>query len=186
MMDALGQAEAGDLVLLHGCCHNPTGADLAARSVARRGRPRRGARAHPVRRPRLSGLRRRARSRCGGHAAGRRGGRAGAGRAELRQEFQLLSRPARHAVRQGLERRGRRRSRSAICSGSPGRCGRCRPIIRPPSPISSSTTRSFARCGCRSWTRCARASARSAPASPPPIRASPISTGRTACSRCCR
>ena len=28
MMDAFGQAEAGDLVLLHGCCHNPTGADL--------------------------------------------------------------------------------------------------------------------------------------------------------------
>src|SRR3954462_1795432 len=28
MMDALGKAEAGDLVLLHGCCHNPTGADL--------------------------------------------------------------------------------------------------------------------------------------------------------------
>ncbi|HEV2817923.1 MAG TPA: amino acid aminotransferase [Allosphingosinicella sp.] len=28
MMDALGEAEAGDLVLLHGCCHNPTGADL--------------------------------------------------------------------------------------------------------------------------------------------------------------
>ncbi|HYJ82420.1 MAG TPA: aminotransferase class I/II-fold pyridoxal phosphate-dependent enzyme, partial [Allosphingosinicella sp.] len=30
MMDALGQAGAGDLVLLHGCCHNPTGADLSA------------------------------------------------------------------------------------------------------------------------------------------------------------
>ena len=28
MLDALGQAERGDLVLLHGCCHNPTGADL--------------------------------------------------------------------------------------------------------------------------------------------------------------
>jgi aspartate/tyrosine/aromatic aminotransferase len=28
MMDALGEAEAGDLLLLHGCCHNPTGADL--------------------------------------------------------------------------------------------------------------------------------------------------------------
>jgi len=28
MMDALGQAKAGDLLLLHGCCHNPTGADL--------------------------------------------------------------------------------------------------------------------------------------------------------------
>jgi aromatic-amino-acid transaminase len=28
MMDALKEASAGDLVLLHGCCHNPTGADL--------------------------------------------------------------------------------------------------------------------------------------------------------------
>jgi aromatic-amino-acid transaminase len=28
MMSALRQAERGDLVLLHGCCHNPTGADL--------------------------------------------------------------------------------------------------------------------------------------------------------------
>ncbi len=44
MADALESAEAGDLVLLHGCCHNPTGADLApdewkavAEIVARRG-----------------------------------------------------------------------------------------------------------------------------------------------------
>jgi aromatic-amino-acid transaminase len=29
MMDALKDARAGDLVLLHGCCHNPTGADLS-------------------------------------------------------------------------------------------------------------------------------------------------------------
>jgi aromatic-amino-acid transaminase len=29
MMDALGQAKAGDLLLLHGACHNPTGADLS-------------------------------------------------------------------------------------------------------------------------------------------------------------
>jgi aromatic-amino-acid transaminase len=29
MMEAFGAAEAGDLVLLHGCCHNPTGADLS-------------------------------------------------------------------------------------------------------------------------------------------------------------
>lgn len=28
MKAALQQAEAGDLILLHGCCHNPTGADL--------------------------------------------------------------------------------------------------------------------------------------------------------------
>jgi len=29
MMSALAAAEAGDVVLLHGCCHNPTGADLS-------------------------------------------------------------------------------------------------------------------------------------------------------------
>jgi len=28
MLDALGGAPRGDVVLLHGCCHNPTGADL--------------------------------------------------------------------------------------------------------------------------------------------------------------
>ena len=44
MAAALNAAEAGDLVLLHGCCHNPTGADLSAEQwrevadiVARRG-----------------------------------------------------------------------------------------------------------------------------------------------------
>ncbi|HEY0086308.1 MAG TPA: amino acid aminotransferase [Allosphingosinicella sp.] len=30
MMEALKGARAGDLILLHGCCHNPTGADLSA------------------------------------------------------------------------------------------------------------------------------------------------------------
>jgi len=28
MMDDLGKAAAGDIILLHGCCHNPTGANL--------------------------------------------------------------------------------------------------------------------------------------------------------------
>jgi len=44
MVDALNGAAAGDLVLLHGCCHNPTGADLSlgqwrevAEIVSRRG-----------------------------------------------------------------------------------------------------------------------------------------------------
>ena len=44
MMAAIAGAAAGDLVLLHGCCHNPTGADLdpdqwreVARVVAERG-----------------------------------------------------------------------------------------------------------------------------------------------------
>jgi len=31
MLADLAQAKAGDVVLLHGCCHNPTGADLSAR-----------------------------------------------------------------------------------------------------------------------------------------------------------
>ena len=30
MMDGLGRAAPGDVVLLHGCCHNPTGADLSS------------------------------------------------------------------------------------------------------------------------------------------------------------
>ncbi|HEU5481816.1 MAG TPA: amino acid aminotransferase [Sphingomicrobium sp.] len=44
MMDAVTAARAGDVVLLHGCCHNPTGADLSpdqwaevTRVVAERG-----------------------------------------------------------------------------------------------------------------------------------------------------
>jgi len=44
MVDALEEARAGDIVLVHGCCHNPTGADLdldqwraLADLVARRG-----------------------------------------------------------------------------------------------------------------------------------------------------
>ncbi len=44
MMDALDAAKAGDLLLLHGCCHNPAGADLSeeqwqavARFIAERG-----------------------------------------------------------------------------------------------------------------------------------------------------
>ena len=44
MMEALGKAEAGDVVLLHACCHNPAGADLddqqwqdVARVIAERG-----------------------------------------------------------------------------------------------------------------------------------------------------
>lgn len=34
MMADLAQAAAGDVVLLHGCCHNPTGADLSAQDWA--------------------------------------------------------------------------------------------------------------------------------------------------------
>ena len=34
MVDALSSARPGDVALLHGCCHNPTGADLDARQWA--------------------------------------------------------------------------------------------------------------------------------------------------------
>jgi len=35
MLDGLSQASAGDVVLLHGCCHNPTGVDLNAEQWAK-------------------------------------------------------------------------------------------------------------------------------------------------------
>ena len=56
--------EPGDVALLHGCCHNPTGADLERGPVARGRRGRRRARADPVRRHRLPGLRPRPRRGC--------------------------------------------------------------------------------------------------------------------------
>jgi len=34
MIEDLGQVKAGDVVLLHGCCHNPTGANLTADQMA--------------------------------------------------------------------------------------------------------------------------------------------------------
>ena len=34
MVEALGKARPGDVVLLHGCCHNPTGADLTSEQWA--------------------------------------------------------------------------------------------------------------------------------------------------------
>jgi aromatic-amino-acid transaminase len=34
MLEDLAQARRGDIVLLHGCCHNPTGADLSAQDWA--------------------------------------------------------------------------------------------------------------------------------------------------------
>ena len=35
MLAALEEARPGDVVLLHGCCHNPTGADLTTDSGRR-------------------------------------------------------------------------------------------------------------------------------------------------------
>ena len=48
MLDALSSAEPGDVALLHGCCHNPTGADLDREQWREVTRRRRGARTDPV------------------------------------------------------------------------------------------------------------------------------------------
>ena len=50
----------GDVVLLHGACHNPTGVDPSPDAVAPDRRPRRGAPGAAAGRPRLPGVRRRA------------------------------------------------------------------------------------------------------------------------------
>ena len=55
--------------------------------------------------------------------------RRGDRRAELRQEFQRLSRPRRLAVRQDRARPRRPRRRWRMCSSARARCGRCRPIM---------------------------------------------------------
>jgi aromatic-amino-acid transaminase len=61
MCAALEKVPAGDIVLLHVCCHNPTGADLDAADLGAGGGRRRQGRLVPVLRFRLPGLRRRRR-----------------------------------------------------------------------------------------------------------------------------
>ena len=113
---AARRREPGDVALLHGCCHNPTGADLERRPMARsraRGRRARPAAAH---RHRLPGLRPRARRGCVRRPADARRLRRSHRRAELRQEFQRLSRPRRLAVRSRPARAKRPRRRWRMCS----------------------------------------------------------------------
>ena len=61
MMEDLAGVKPGDVILLHGCCHNPTGANLHAGSMGVRGGADRKDRGPADDRHRLSGLRRRAR-----------------------------------------------------------------------------------------------------------------------------
>ena len=69
MLAALNAAPAGTIVVLHACCHNPTGYDLTADAVDAGHRRGQGARARALPRHGLPGLRRR-------HRRGRRGRRA--------------------------------------------------------------------------------------------------------------
>ena len=66
MLDAVKQIPAGDILLLHGCCHNPTGVDLIAGAVGSGRRCHRRKRADPAGRLCLPGLcQRHRRGRCG-------------------------------------------------------------------------------------------------------------------------
>ena len=65
MLAELSKGGRGDVALLHGCCHNPTGADLNPIQWARGHRCLPRARADPVRRHRLPGVWARARRGCG-------------------------------------------------------------------------------------------------------------------------
>ena len=59
LLDALAQASPGDVVLLHGACHNPTGVDPSPALWKQIGDLVEERRLLPLRRPRLPGLRRR-------------------------------------------------------------------------------------------------------------------------------
>ena len=156
---------AGDVVLLHGCCHNPTGADLDARTQW--------AEVTPASVP-SAGCSRSSTSPTRASAAASRRMRRGCAaccrscdevdrRAELRQEFQRLSRPRRLACssRPAQPRRPPRRWR--MSSSAPAKCGRCRPTMAPPRCASCSTTPQLTQpTGWSSWMRCATASTRSA------------------------
>ena len=100
MIAELSGAEPGDVALLHGCCHNPTGADLSeeqwgevTRVVADRGLT-------PLVDIAYQGFGRGLDEDAVGLADDSRRLRRGHRRAKLRQEFQLLPRPRRLPIHQ--------------------------------------------------------------------------------------
>jgi aspartate aminotransferase len=93
MLADLAGMKPGDVLLLHGCCHNPTGANLSLeqwRTLTELAVGR-GRRADD--RPRLPGLRRRARRRRGRPALHGGAGAGAAARRLLLQELRPLPRP---------------------------------------------------------------------------------------------
>ena len=179
--------EAGDLVLLHGCCHNPTGADLdmdqwraVADLVAARGLIPFVDLAYQ------------------GFGDGLEADAAGTRLVVEAAEQAIVAQSCDKNFGCYRDRLGTLfvkassadaapRSRSAICSAWRGPCGRCRPIIRRRWRGSSSTIRSCAPTGVPSSTRCAaRIRQLRAPARRLRSAARLYRAGRTACSRCCR
>ena len=111
--DALRSLPAKSVVLLHACCHNPTGVDLTPRAMGRADPAARRARAAALPRPRLPGLRRRHRRGRLRAARARSGARPTAGRSLLRRQLVLEEHePVRRALRRAqrrLRRRGAKR-----------------------------------------------------------------------------
>jgi hypothetical protein len=127
MMHDLRHVTAGDLVLLHGCCHNPTGANLRPSTNGARSRTCWGLGRDAADRHRLPGLRRRARGGCGGHAAPRVAAARGADRGELFEELRHLPRADGRPDRGVRAMRRRRSSRRRISPSSTGRTSPFRP-----------------------------------------------------------
>ena len=110
---SFGRLPSGSIVLLHACCHNPTGADLDAGQWSRARRGHREPRAGAVRGSRLPGVRRRSRDRRAGLRLAREPRSAVAARAFLLEEFRSLPRAHRGTRRHCRERGRGRRDRDA-------------------------------------------------------------------------
>ena len=173
--------------LLHGCCHNPTGADLDEQQwaevtevVVERG-------LLPLVDIAYQGFGRGLDEDARGPARPAQRLRRSHRRAKLRQEFQRLSRPRRLAVRQDRLERKRRRRPWRTCSSGRAKCGRCRPIMaRRRCGIMLDDAGAQAALAWSSSLPCATASTRFASGLPRPIRALPSSASNSACSRCFR
>ena len=158
MIAALERIPAGGIVVLHACCHNPTGVDPDAAQWGRIIEVVRARGLVPVPRHRVPGLRRRHRRRRRGRAPVRGDARA-AVRVELVLEVVLAVRRAR---RRAVGRRRPTRTRPrACCRRSSAWCARTTRTRRRTAARSSrwcSRRPSCARCGRPSSRRCATAS----------------------------
>jgi aromatic-amino-acid transaminase len=183
MMAAFEAANAGDVVLLHGCCHNPTGADLNESQWRRVVDVARGVASS---RSSISPIRvgsRFCRRRCRAAPVARclrRGGH----RAELRQEFRRLSRPRRLLFIKTARAEGTKRAMGHVVqiaremwSMPPDHGAAAVRIVLETPELRADWMRRSA--------RCATVSTGSAAGSPRLMRAWRISAASSACSRCC-
>ena len=149
------QPPARRVVLLHGCCHNPTGADLSACQWEQSPSCCNGV-AHPVRGPGLPGAGRRPGTSTPRVADHRRSRARNAARDLLLEELWSLSRARRRTDRAGGESRRCRRCVLAPGTHRPAYVFRCRPITAPRSLRTCSAIRSCGKRGRSSSPGCRR------------------------------